>query len=269
MGFFASTAFRMFNINTKAPEKKEPDQTIEVRVGSGTTLRIFKVDKGILCRDSGYCRRILAADSKHKQEAIALLEFMPINFELYLQWIINPSQPTVYDPDYLPQEPWLSNAATTWLLGRKLQCSDEFDKFALSQFVQSCAFMLYGPWEMIERQASIGSLRRFSDHWTAWNSSFAGPEPNEYSGLLAARDIFAPPIRDPRLYDIEHWYSECGKYMRPRCLHDPILRLERLEEAKKPKPEPPAEWDYDYEDADAVRQFDCVKSTEGCQIEVD
>ncbi|KAH7333254.1 hypothetical protein BKA65DRAFT_564395 [Rhexocercosporidium sp. MPI-PUGE-AT-0058] len=159
-----------------------------------------------------------------------------------VQWISNPLPPIVYDPDLLPQEPWLSNAATTWLLGKKLRCSEDFDRYALSQFIQSCAFMLFGPWNTIELEASRGSLRQFSDHWVAWNFWLAGPEPNEYSGLRAAGKTSAPPVRDPRVYDIEHWYSECGKYMRPRCLHDPVLRLEKNEEAKKPKPLPPAAW---------------------------
>lgn len=238
-----------FGNRTPIPEEKiETQESVEVQVGSGKGLKIFIVNKSLLCSASAYCRIRLAPELKIKEQAIILngfgfepLIFEPLIFEIFLQWISNPAPRIAYDPDGLPQEPWLSNAATAWLLGRKLECSDDFDKYALSQFIQNCAFMLFGPWELIEKQATKGSLCRFSDHWVAWNYQFAGPEPNEYSGLRATR-VPTKPISDPRIYDIEHWYSECGKYMRPKCLHDPITRMEKSEEANRPKPFPPAHW---------------------------
>lgn len=223
-------------------ESVETRESVEVQVGSEESIKIFIINKTLLCSASEYCRRRFAPESKYKEEAIKLNGFKPLIFEIFLQWISNPAPGIAYDPDGLPQEPWLSNAAPTWLLGKKLQCSDDFDRYALSQFIQNCAFMAFGPWELIEKEATEGSLCRFSDHWVAWNHRLAGPEPNEYSGLRAARTALTAPVRDPRTYDIEHWYSECGKSMRPRCLHDPITRLEKSEEAKRPKPIPPAEW---------------------------
>jgi len=101
--------------------------------------------------------------------------------------------------------------------------------------------MALGLWELIEKEATKCSLCRFSDHWVTWNHQLAGPEPSGYSGLRAARTALTSPVRDPITFDIGHWYSECGKYMRPRCLHDPITRLEKSNEAKRPEPRPPAE----------------------------
>ena len=223
-------------------ENFEDQESVEIQVGSEENLKIFIVNKTLLREASNYFRRRFALESKYEEEPIILNGFEPLIFEIFLQWISNPAPRITYDPDRLPQEPWLSNAATAWLLGKKLQCSDEFDKYALSQFIQNCAFMTFGPWELIEKEATTGSLSRFSDHWVAWNYRLAGPGRNEYSGLRAARATLTAPVRDPRTFDIEHWYSDCGKYMRPRCLHDPITRLEKLEEAKRPKPIPPAEW---------------------------
>lgn len=184
----------------------------------------------------------MTGSSNNKEKPIVLSDFEPLSFKLFAQWIEDPRPSVSYNPDGVPEEPWLSNAASTWLLGKKLQCSEAFDRYALSHFIQNCAFMAFGPWERIEMERIKGSLCRFSDHWVAWNSRFAGPEPNEYSGLRAARASPNVPDTDPRTYDIEHWYSECGKYMRPRCPHDPIARLNRLEMAKRPKPKAPAEW---------------------------
>lgn len=216
-------------------------ESVEVQVGSEECLKIFIISKTLLCEASEYCRLRFTPESKCKEKAVILNDFEPLIFEIFLQWISNPAPRVAYDPDGLPQEPWLSHAATAWLLGKKLQCSDAFDRYTLSQFIQNCAFMAFGPWKLIEKEATKGSLCRFSDHWVAWNYRLAGPEPNEYSGLRATK-IPISPVSDPRIYDIEHWYSECGKYMRPKCLHDPITRLEKSEEAKRPKPIPPAEW---------------------------
>jgi hypothetical protein len=223
-------------------EKVETQECVEVQVGSEQSLKIFMVNKTLLCGASDYCRRRFAPESRYKYEPIILNDFEPLIFELFLQWISNPAPGIIYDPDGLPQEPWLSNAATTWFLGKRLQCSDDFDRYALSQFIQNCAFMAFGPWEMIEKETTKGSLSRFSDHWVAWNYRLAGPGLNEYSGLRATRILPTVPLRDPRTFDIEHWYSDCWSYMRPGCLHDPITRLEKSEEAKRPKPFPPAHW---------------------------
>ena len=222
-------------------EIAETQDCVKVHVGSGESGKLFVVKRTLLCGASDYCRRRFAAESKCRDESIFLNDFRPLNFQLFFQWISNPAPTIIYDPDGLPQEPWLSNAATTWLLGKKLQCSVEFDRYALSQFIQNCAFMAFGPWELIEKEANQCSLSRFSDHWIAWNHRLAGPGRNEYSGLRAASNPVVP-TRDPRTFDIDHWYSECGKYLLPKCLHDPIARLERTEEANRPKPIPPVEW---------------------------
>ncbi|KAL2076229.1 hypothetical protein VTL71DRAFT_1172 [Oculimacula yallundae] len=230
-------------LSSESFDDEEAQQTVEIYVGNDKDSKSFNVNKLFLCRASKLFQQKASANAEATKYTIHHITYCtPVTFELLVQWIGNPLPPIGYNPDLLPQEPWLSNAATTWFLGKALECSDDFDKFALSQFIQCCSFMTFGPWKMIELGPSHGSLRRFSDHWIAWNSSLICVEPNEYSGLRAAAKTSLPPERDPRLYDIEHWYSECGKYLRPKCLHDPILRLEKIEEAKRPKPVPPSTW---------------------------
>lgn len=228
------------SIPKEMQENFNTQESVEVQVGS-EYFEYLHHQQDSVYKASEYCRRIFAPESKYEEEAMIPNGFKPLIFEIFLQWIRNPARIIAYDPDGLPQEPWLSNAATIWLLGKTLQCSNDFDRYTLSQFIQTCAFMAFGPWELIEKGATKGSLCRFSDHWITWNHQLVGPEPNEYSGLRAARTALTAPVRDPRTFDIENWYSECGKYMRPRCLHDPIARLEKSNEAKRPKPRPPAE----------------------------
>lgn len=226
----------------KVQEKVETPEAVEVQVGSKEALKIFIVDRSLLLKHSKYFWRKCQHRSGYEDETVFFKSFEPLNFEMFLQWTVHPAPSISYDPDMdQPQEPWLSNAATTWLLGKMLECSDDFDRYALSQFIQNCAFMAFGPWELIEKEVPKGSLRLFSNHWVAWNYRLAGPDPNEYSGLRAAIRSNTP-VRDPRIFDIEHWYSECGRYRQPRCLHDPIARQEKIREASQPKPFPPAKW---------------------------
>lgn len=95
--------------------------------------------------------------------------------------------------------------------------------------------MPVGPWEFIEREIDIGSsIRRFSDHWVAWNCYLFGPGMNEFSKLQAAvllRALISDNTRDPRTFDLEHWYSDCGNDISAACNHNPLVRRKALQEA--------------------------------------
>ncbi|KAH0561970.1 hypothetical protein GP486_003321 [Trichoglossum hirsutum] len=201
----------------------------------------------MICKSSSYFRRRCTSGSR---DIIDLDEDDPVVFDLFLKWLRNPDPPITYNPDGQSQEPWLSNSAAAWILGKKLRTTEGFKKYALSQFIQNCALAAFGPWDTIEREAPPGSpLRRFSDHWVAWNCRLSGSGANEFTGLHAA--LRAPLVpentRDPRIYDIEHWYSSCGDGMHPGCIHDPITRQENIDEANRPPPEPLVEWGRSFE----------------------
>ena len=223
------------------------DQSINIRVGNGDSAKTFLVNKRAICKFSGYCQRRCTSGW---QDEIDLEQDDPVVFDLFFQWTQCPVPPISYDPDGESKEPWLSNSAAAWILAKKLQTMEQFKKYALAQFIQGCALLVFGPWELIEREAPPKSpLRRFSDHWIAWNSRLSGPGPNEFSGLHAAHRAGLVPkmARDPRIYDIEHWYSGCGDDMSPGCAHDPITRQEKIDEANRPPLAPLAEWGHSFE----------------------
>jgi len=82
-------------------------------------------------------------------------------------------------------------------------------------------------------------LRNFSNHWIAWNFSLAGSDSNEYAGLKATSLIrlVTNQTQDPRTYDIDHWFSHCGKHINPNCEHDPAYRRQMEFEAQNMKPQ--------------------------------
>lgn len=97
----------------------------------------------------------------------------------------------------------------------------------------------------IEERAVSGSpLSRFSNHWIAWNTSFSNCWTHEYVGLEAAdlAENVTPETRDPRVFDIDHWYKDCGDDFNALCEHDPFHReQQRQRQARKSRP-PAAEW---------------------------
>ncbi|KAI3329779.1 hypothetical protein F4824DRAFT_377802 [Ustulina deusta] len=120
--------------------------------------------------------------------------------------------PIRFEAGRCSQEPWLSKSLEAWVLARKLHVSD-FEKYALSEFIQNCSLAALGPWDYIERTIPQGSqLRRFSDYWVAWNYFLLRGCASEFSGPNAIRLVtrLKNSTADPRIYDIIHWYESCG-----------------------------------------------------------
>jgi WW domain len=160
---------------------------------------------------------------------------------MFAHWLSQQDGPISYKAISYSEEPWRSNSASAWLLGKKLRAL-LFQKFALSQFIQNCALSSVGTWKHIEEKEGLYTpLRRFSDHWIAWNFYLAAGGPSEFAGLRASRiaQSIMETTKDPRIYDLEHWYSDCGYDFNPDCSHDPDKRAEALRAAKRVKPKLP------------------------------
>jgi hypothetical protein len=185
------------------------------------------------------------------------LEEDPEVLGMFSEWANKQEEPLLFEQDRVSEEPWFSKAAHAFILATKLRAS-KFERYALSQFIQNCAMMPFGPWAYIESEAPLkSSLRRFSSHWIAWNVHLAGGRAGEFDGLQAVGLAISVTdyARDPRVYDLDHWYSPCGDLLEPGCAHDPITREERLRNESKPPPEPVREVGRSFEEKRLAQNF--------------
>lgn len=230
-----------------------------VRVGRGDHGRIFHISRRRLAAESGYFSEILrpsghtftdtaaagdgsdndrpcndVAEHSSAESVVAELpDEDPVLFQLFVVWLNHRPEPLEFKHDCEPsEEPWLSRGAEAWSLAVRLR-APAFERYALSQVARNCARAPYGPWKYIEQHAAArSSLHRFGDHWVAWNvrqlaADVGGPahqHPAEYDGLLAALRAteVADDTRDPRIYDLDHWFTDCGDSFDPGCPHDPV-----------------------------------------------
>jgi len=196
-------------------------EMLSIRVETGASSRVFDISKVVICQYSGHiaslCNSTPSASSTITLAADATV------FSLFISWLVAQPTPVSYDPDRPAAEPWVSLASAACILASQLK-APAFEKYALSQFIQNFALAPFGPWADIERDAPAkSSIRRFSNHWIAWNTHLAGSSVNEFSGLAAGQlaSRVTGQTRDPRLYHIEHWYSDCGDSFEPGCEHHP------------------------------------------------
>jgi len=163
---------------------------------------------------------------------------------MFIQWLKHPELAIKYTPAEYSDRFWTNNAVHVWFLAQDLH-ANLFEKYALSHFIQNCALAAFGPWQLIEsRGPEDGSLAKFSRHWIAWNCHLAGGNANEYDGLKATKltPLITGQSRDPRTYDLEHWYDKCGDCIGTLCSHDPIYRAQLTEEAKLKIRTKPKDW---------------------------
>ena len=173
-----------------------------------------------------------------------LLNHSPLAFRLFLDFCQKPVDPVTYRPLQYSPEPWSSAAAVAWVLAVELRAR-RFEKYALSHFIQNCAIAVQGPWAYVEsRTDEDSSLRRFSDHWVAWNVWLSNGNADEYNDLqaVALATLVKPSTRDPRIYDIDHWYQLCGANVNATCEHDPMQRQRQRERQARAERPPPDQW---------------------------
>lgn len=214
-----------------------------VRVGEGQEQELFTVDVKTL-RSAARFRDELSHD-KGLQE-FELPDHSPQVFRLFLEFCQKPHDPITYRPGQYSPEPWLSASAAAWVLAVHLRAR-RFEKYALSQLIQNCAVALEGPWEYVEQHTIEGSaLRRFSNHWIAWNAWLSNCDTHEYRDLRAASlaRYVTPNTQDPRKIALDHWYSFCGDDMNTTCEHDPISRQQQREKQSRTERPPPDNWGY-------------------------
>lgn len=221
----------------------QKNNQVAIIVGSGESEKFYQLAGAELdcaCRCSGYFA------SRRDRSIIELPESDPEEFEIFLEWVSEATASSVFtacgrarafSTTKPPDEPWISNGADICLLAMLLKAAD-FEKYALAMFISSCALAPFGPWSKIERRALAKTpLRRFSNHWVAWNFHLSGCRRNEYTHLQAAAlaSQVSDKTRDPRVYDLAHWFSTCGDSIEPGCSHDAISRQEKLNAAKLSK----------------------------------
>ena len=172
---------------------------------------------------------------------------------LYAVWHATHPTPPIYAPGRvvgttvgavaLARDPWTTKAAAAWVLATQLG-DHAFERYALAQLIQTCAAALFGPWAFIEARCPLqSSIRRFANHWVAWNTSLAGTTSgrSEFAGLYATtlvNKVVREETHDPRTFDLDHWYSGCGDDLSAKCDHDPAVRQAKAREKKlseKPK----------------------------------
>lgn len=170
-------------------------------------------------------------------------------FGMFIEWSRKPKKPIQYQPGQYSEEPWISKAVLAWMLGCRFS-APRFEAYALSQFIQNCAVILQGPWKFIDDQIpSSSSISLFNQYWVAWNCYLSGSGVNEYSGLSGSRKVsqVKPSTRDPRLLELDHWYSECAHNINTNCEHDLILKEQKEKAAVAKNKTPPPEWGADWE----------------------
>jgi hypothetical protein len=243
--------------------KKEP-KTLKRRTGtvipSALTLHEAKRDDYITTKSRTAAKALELHQPKSPQrstlytapEPHSLLEqapqfpvSSPILEELFADWINSRPKPIKYKAGNYSSESWIENAAEACVLARE-RGSAGFERYALSQFIQNCSMTFFEPWYYIEQNASPGTpLRRFSDHWIAWDSHFSGKrQPNQYTGLKATRNAWmvGPETRDPRTFDLAHWFHSCGNNLNSLCSHHSINRQQKREAKQWENRARPPEW---------------------------
>lgn len=231
--------------NTIFHDATASETNVAVQVGSGAAIKIFTLDAELFYNNTAY------TPDSHTSKAEGSLKLPQHNaavFELFVNWIKNQEKPIPYMPNEFSPEPWLSLSAHACILGQKLQ-AHQFEAYALSQFITNCGLAELSTWEFIEKEALPEStIRLFSDHWIAWNCYILGTENSEYDDLRASGlSVFVTEdTRDPRIYELDHWYSTCGQHLDPDCSHDPIFKINQQEEANRVK-KPVSDWGRDLE----------------------
>jgi hypothetical protein len=209
-------------------------ELIEIQIGDGFQSKTFHSVVDVLSSHSARMNDFF--NNCPTFNVLIFPKWEPSIFELFEQFTLSSQQPVLYQPcQYYTEEQWDERALHACFLAIDLD-AQHFLRYALSIFIQNCALESYETWEGIEEKLGKGNpLRRFSDHWIAWNSYLAGDITHEYTGLAAEPlvTLVTDETNDPRIMELEHWFSECGDSFNSKCDHDPVEQERRYQAEQK------------------------------------
>ncbi|KEF63730.1 uncharacterized protein A1O9_01708 [Exophiala aquamarina CBS 119918] len=221
------------------------DETITLHAGPEASARSFRVRKELFYSVTTCFK---ATDSEIVVFPADLFKRSIVGFDMFTHWLKHREDPRPYIPLQYSKEPWRSHSAAAWVFARRIH-SLEFERYALSHFITNCITCHLSTWKTIEMKIKEKtSLRRFSDHWIAWRCHLAEAGQSEFKDLSAAKLASAvnDDTPDPRILDLDHWYSSCGDDINSTCIHDPVVReneVNALFSSREPRPE----WGYELE----------------------
>jgi hypothetical protein len=231
--------------NSNNSEENAVNVTLLTENGGET----FSAPRASLIKQSQFFEKLLSQTTTEDSQIECEICCYPDVFDQFIRWVNHPRQPIKYKPSSCSEDFWIECAASAWFLALDLGAI-QFERYALSQFIQNCSLSLFGPWKSIESSTSKGaSLRKFSDYWVAWNFYLSGGGNSEYSGLLATKMVssIADPTKDPRKYSLEHWYSVCGGSLQSCLVHDPGLQGLNIVFGERRIRQPVDEWGAEFE----------------------
>jgi hypothetical protein len=238
-----------------------PDEIITLHVGPDAAGRSCCVRKDLFHSATTFSNDITGSRVVFPPD---LIEDDPMVFDMFVDWLDQQEDPRPYIPLQYSPEPWRSHAATAWVFGQRIRAA-QFERYALSQFITNCATVNLTVWKYIEMRAEDkSSLRRFSNHWIAWNHHLVPAGQGEYKDLSAAKLVssVSDDTIDPRIFDLDHWYSVCGDDINSTCIHDPVVRENLLQKvlsiAHKQQPD---EWGRDWETKNEARRKESIDSS--------
>ncbi|OCL07429.1 hypothetical protein AOQ84DRAFT_377688 [Glonium stellatum] len=204
------------------------DEHLDIKVGRGKKTQRWKAHKALICHYSEFferaCRKYSGAGFQESLSGVFDLSHdNPIAFGLFIDWL--------YDSNKSPQnfkidkkvdsEVWKYYAEDACILANKLFATD-FSKFSLSKLIQNAHTLDIHSMEYIyEETLPTTPVRLFCAQWACWRCSSRPTLWESTRNLELRKDrryLHNRIAEDPRRYEIEHWYSDCGRTGSP-CSH--------------------------------------------------
>jgi hypothetical protein len=156
-----------------------------------------------------------------------LAQDSPVAFELFIDWLYsnNKQARNFCLTGATDSESWRLYAGEAYVLADKLVAVD-FSRFALSRVIQNAHLLDVYDMEFIYEDTLPNTpLRLFAARWARWRCSLRPTLwESSHNGELQRERRYREPhmdnqiVLDPRGFEIEHWYSECGRTGAP-CNH--------------------------------------------------
>ena len=220
--------------NANKHPSNESSEFLDIKVDRGRRARRWKIHKALICKYSEYfsraCRTYPGLSFREGSTNVFDLEHDDsFAFQLFVDWLYldtSRKSPTDFDIDHTPNGEamgWKTAAERAWIIGDKLQAV-EFTQYALGKVIQYAELLDIHCMEYIYESALPNSaLRLFCSEWVSWwvlqNRSrhlWESTRNREFQ-RDRQRGLYSG-AQDPRRFEVQHWYSQCGKLKTP-CQH--------------------------------------------------